>query len=315
MFAVTLLCAASSLSFAQNYPTMPIRLVSPFPPGGGTDLIARTIAAKLVETKHWTVLVDNRAGANGTIGVAEVSRANPAGYDLVIGQKDNLILAPLLQKVPFDTVKDFRPIAYIGGSPVVFLSAASGKYQKFDDVIAAIKANPNSLTMGTSGSGSSAHITTEVMRKRANLSFQHVPYKGSTQALTDLLGGQIDVVGSSIASANALIQAGKIRPLAVSGATRSPSLPDVPTLAELGVRNVEMDIWYGLFGPAGLRPEIARQLNTEVNLIIQRPDVAKILREQGLQPMPRSPEDFARLVQTDYTTWKGVLAETGVKLD
>jgi tripartite-type tricarboxylate transporter receptor subunit TctC len=310
-----LLLAATSFSIAQDFPSKAIRLVSPFPPGGGTDLIARTIASKLSETKSWSVIVDNRAGANGLIGLTEVSRTKPTGYDLVVGQTDNLILGPVLQKVSFDPVNGFTPIGYIGGSPVVFLVAANGKYQSFPDVVAAAKANPGAITLGTSGSGSAAHITGELMRKRAGIQLQHVPYKGSAPALTDLLGGQIDVAGSSIASASAMIRGGKLKAIAVSGAARSPSLPDVPTLAELGVKNVVVDIWYGLFGPADLPSEIVKQLNVEVNTIVQRTDVKKILSEQGLEPKQGTDDDFSRFVRREYSTWKGIIAETGMKLD
>jgi tripartite-type tricarboxylate transporter receptor subunit TctC len=310
-----LLLAASSLALAQSFPSKPIRLVSPFPPGGGTDLIARTVASKLSETKKWSVIVDNRAGANGLIGLTEVSRAKATGYDLVIGQTDNLILGPVLQKVAFDPVESFTPIGYIGGSPVVFLVAANGKYQTFADVASAAKAAPGTITLGTSGSGSAAHITGELMHKRAGIQLQHVPYKGSAAALTDLLGGQINVAGSSIASASAMVRGGKLKAIAVSGATRSSSLPDVPTLAELGVKNVNVEIWYGLFGPADLPGDVLKQLNSEVNTILRRPDVQTILNDQGLEAKPGTADNFSRFVRSEYSAWKGIIAETGVKLD
>lgn len=314
-FGAAMLLAMTCVAFAQDYPSKPVRIVSPFPPGGGTDLIARTVASKLSETKSWSVIVDNRAGANGLIGLTEVSRAKPTGYDLVVGQTDNLILGSVLQKVAFNPIEGFTPIGYIGGSPVVFLVAANGKFQSFIDVVAAAKAHPDTVTLGSSGSGSAAHITGELMRKRAGIQLQHVPYKGSAPALADLMGGQIDVAGSSIASASAMVRGGKLKAIAVSGVARSPSLPDVPTLGELGLKNVSVEIWYGLFGPADLPAEIVKRLNGEVNTIVQRPDVRKILSEQGLEPKPGTANDFSRFVRSDFSSWRSIIAETGVKLD
>ncbi|NMM78891.1 tripartite tricarboxylate transporter substrate binding protein [Acidovorax sp. SRB_24] len=304
-------CAQSS----APYPNKPVRLVTPFPPGGGTDFIARTLSAKLTETKQWVVTVDNRAGASGTIGIGELARLQPTGYDLAVGQRDNLILAPWLQKVNFDTVKSFQPVAYLASTPMLIVASANGKYQSFADVAAAARANPGKITLASTGTGSATHIASELLRTRANIHFQHIPYKGSTPALTDLIGGQVDVAGSSIASAQALIKGGKLKPLAVMSKTRSASLPDVPTLDELGIKNMEFGSWFGVFAPAGLSPEITRQLHAEIQRVTQRPDVVKVLNEQGLEPGVKSVEEFTKFVADDVANIKTIIAETGVKAD
>jgi tripartite-type tricarboxylate transporter receptor subunit TctC len=312
------LALASMGSFAQSpapYPTKPIRLVTPFPPGGGTDFIARTLATKLVESKQWVVTVDNRAGASGTIGMGELARLLPTGYDLAVGQRDNLILAPWLQKVSFDTVKSFQPVAYLASTPMLIVASATGKYQSFADVVAASRAKPGSLTLASTGTGSATHIASELLRTRASLAFQHIPYKGSSPALTDLVGGQVDLAGSSIASAMALIKGGKLKPLVVMGKTRSPALPDVPTLAEVGIHNVEFGSWFGVFAPAGLSPEVARELNEEISRVVQRPEVVKAFQDQGLEPGVKSVQEFAKFVADDVTNVKGIFTETGVKPD
>jgi tripartite-type tricarboxylate transporter receptor subunit TctC len=300
---------------AQVYPDKPIRIVSPFPPGGGTDLLARTVGAKLHEINKWTVVVENKPGANGTMGLSEVARARPTGYELVLGQKDNLVLAPWLFKVSFDSVKDFTPIAMIGTTPVVILAAANSRYRSFADVVAAAKAAPNALSFATSGNGSVSHIASELLRSRANVHLQHVPYKGSGPALADLVGGHVDVAGSSIASAIPLIKGGKARALAVTGLSRNPSLPDVPSLAEFGITNVEVSSWWGLLGPANLPKDIVRRLNEDVNKLLVRADVLNTLKDNGIEAKQTTPEQFANILKTDYHDWEKVIAEIGIKLD
>jgi tripartite-type tricarboxylate transporter receptor subunit TctC len=300
---------------AQVYPDKPIRIVSPFPPGGGTDLLARTVGTKLHEINKWTVVVENKPGANGTMGLSEVARARPTGYELVLGQKDNLVLAPWLFKVSFDSVKDFTPIAMIGTTPVVILAAANSRYRSFADVVAAAKAAPNALSFATSGNGSVSHIASELLRSRANVHLQHVPYKGSGPALADLVGGHVDVAGSSIASAIPLIKGGKARALAVTGLSRNPSLPDVPSLAEFGITNVEVSSWWGLLGPANLPKDIVRRLNEDVNKLLVRADVLNTLKDNGIEAKQTTPEQFANILKTDYHDWEKVIAEIGIKLD
>ena len=310
-----ILACVSCAAAAQGYPAKAIHVVSPFTPGGGTDYIARLFATKLAETTKWQVLVDNKAGANGTLGLIDTAHANPAGYDIVVGQKDNLIISPLLTPVSFDPVKDFTPIGMMGPTPIVILASVDSPYKTFADVIKAAKETPGKLTFGTSGTGSVSHITSELLRQQAGISLLHVPYKGSTPALTDLMGGHVALVGSSIASAMPFLQAGKMRALAVSTAKRSPTLPDVPTIAELGFPSFDVTAWWGLLGPAGMPPDVVAKLNAELNKILARDDVRAALREQGIAPEAGTPAAFGDFVKKDFTSWKEIIVSTGVRLN
>lgn len=308
-------CATCTVTAQGTYPDKPIRVISPFTPGGGTDYVARLLATKFGEVSKWQAVVENRPGANGTLGLIDAAHARPDGYDLVVGQKDNLIISPLLMTVAFDPVKDFTPIGMVGTTPIVILAAANSRYKTFADVAAAAKAAPGKLTFGTSGTGSVSHITSELLRQQAGIDLLHVPYKGSTPALTDLMGGHVELVGSSIASAMPFLQGGQMRALAVSTARRSPTLPDVPTIAELGYPNFDVTAWWGLLGPAGMPANVVSRLNTELNRILARDEVRAALREQGVAAEPGTPKAFGDFVKQDYANWKGIIASTGVRIN
>ena len=316
--AATVLMAAMmpmSATAESAYPTKTIRIVSPFPPGGGTDFVARQLAAKFNEANGWTVIVDNKAGAGGTVGLADVARARNEGYDLVVGQKDNLILSPWLMKVPFDTVKDFTPIGLVGTTPIVFLVPASSPFKTFDDVVKAAREKPGTLTLGSSGNGSVSHIAGELLQAAADFKIQHIPYKGSTPALIDLVGGHVDVVGSSIASASSQLQSGKVRALAVSTAKRNSALPDVPTIAELGYKDFDVTAWWGLLGPAGMPEDVVKRLNAELAKFVQRPEVLEAFKIQGVEAQSSTAAEFAKWVEDDFLAWKDIIARTGVKAE
>jgi tripartite-type tricarboxylate transporter receptor subunit TctC len=242
------LCAAQ----AQTYPAKPIRLIVPFPPGGGTDILSRLVANKLTEVSKWTVIPDNRGGAGGTIGIAEAVRAAPTGYDMVMGQKDNLVVAPWLYKnLSYDPTKDLVAVAHVAYTPVVIVTGVQSRFKTLADVVAAAKAAPDSITYGSPGNGTTIHLAGEIFNSAANIKLRHVPYKGSNPAMMDVLAGNVDLMVSSLPSAIAQIKSGKLRPLAVTSARRSTSLPDVPTVAELGYKDFDVSTWYGLFMPAG----------------------------------------------------------------
>lgn len=310
-----LLACAACLAQAQGYPAKPIRIISPFPPGGGTDLIARLFATKLTELTKWQAIVDNKVGAGGTLGLADAAHANPAGYDIVVGQKDNLIISPRLVPVSFDTAKDFTPIGMMGTTPIVILASSSSPYKTFADVVAAARAAPGTLSFGTSGNGSVSHITSEMLRQQAGVDLQHVPYKGSNPAMVDLLGGHVTLVGASIASAMPHLQSGRMRALAVSTAQRSPTLPNVPTIAELGYPAFDVTAWWGLLGPAGMPTDVVAKLNMELNKVLARPEVRAALLEQGIAAESSTPEAFGAFVRKDFSTWKDIIASTGVRLN
>ena len=285
---------------AQAYPAKPIRMITPFPPGGGTDYLARTVANKLTEFSKWTVVVDNRAGAGGTIGIAEAAKASALGYDVVMGQLDNLAVAPLLYKnLPYDVQRDLQPVALVADSPIILLTASSSPYQSLADVVAAAKAVPDSITFATAGSGTVSHLVAELFGLTAGIKMRHIPYKGSTPALIDVMGGQVGLLSSSIPSALAQVKSGKLRPLAVSSARRSPSLPDVPTIAESGYKDFNVGVWYGVFAPAGTPKPIVTALNAEINKVLMQPDVQQSIRSQGGDVNPTTPEELGLRLKAD----------------
>ncbi|MFC7557605.1 tripartite tricarboxylate transporter substrate binding protein [Pseudoroseomonas wenyumeiae] len=276
--------------------------------------MARALCTRLSEANSWTMVVENRAGANGTIGLAEAARADASGYDIVLGQQDNMILAPLLTKVAFDPLRDFTPIAFAATTPLLLLSSANSPYRSFEDLAKAARAAPDRLTFGSSGSGSNSHVVSELLARRASVRMQHVPYRGSNPALMDLIGGHVSAIGASIASAMSAIQSGAVRPLAVTGARRNPSLPEVPTLVELGY-DVQITNWWGVLGPAGVPYPVVERLNQAVNVQLGRPDLARTLNDQGIEPAPTSAAAFASMLRKEAETWKSIVAEIGLRLD
>lgn len=301
---------------AQAYPAKPIRMITPFPPGGGTDYLARTVANKLTEFSKWTVVVDNRAGAGGTIGIAEAAKASALGYDVVMGQLDNLAVAPLLYKnLPYDVQRDLQPVALVADSPIILLTASSSPYQSLADVVAAAKAVPDSITFATAGSGTVSHLVAELFGLTAGIKMRHIPYKGSTPALIDVMGGQVGLLSSSIPSALAQVKSGKLQPLAVSSARRSPSLPDVPTIAESGYKDFNVGVWYGVFAPAGTPKPIVTALNAEINKVLMQPDVQQSIRSQGGDVNPTTPEELGLRLKADILKWRGVIDAAKITLE
>ena len=301
---------------AQAYPAKPIRMITPFPPGGGTDYLARTVANKLTEFSKWTVVVDNRAGAGGTIGIAEAAKASALGYDVVMGQLDNLAVAPLLYKnLPYDVQRDLQPVALVADSPIILLTASSSPYHSLADVVAAAKAVPDSITFATAGSGTVSHLVAELFGLTAGIKMRHIPYKGSTPALIDVMGGQVGLLSSSIPSALAQVKSGKLRPLAVSSARRSPSLPDVPTIAESGYKDFNVGVWYGVFAPAGTPKPIVTALNAEINKVLMQPDVQQSIRSQGGDVNPTTPEELGLRLKADILKWRGVIDAAKITLE
>ncbi|MFM9981006.1 MAG: Bug family tripartite tricarboxylate transporter substrate binding protein [Burkholderiales bacterium] len=315
LIAGVALAAASGLACAQAYPNQPIRMIIPSTPGGGTDFIGRLVSTRLAELNGWTVLPINRPGAGTALGLAEGAKANPAGYDLVIGQTDNVTLIPLLMKVAYDPIKDLTPVANVATTPMVLIVKEDSPYKKLGDAIAAAKAAPGKIAYGTSGTGGQVHIAMELLQLQAGFKMQHVPYKGSAPALADLLGGHLGFAGSSISSAATLTHAGKIRALAVTSPKRNQALPDVPTVAESGYKDYSVVSYYGVFGPAGLPQAVVARLNADINKLLARPDVRTALLGQGLEPHPLSTDEFAALIRDDIRKNKDVIASAGIKVE
>ncbi len=301
---------------APAFPSKPIRLIVPFPPGGGTDILSRLVATKLTEANKWTVVADNKGGAGGTIGIGEAVKAAPTGHDLVMGQKDNLVIGPWLYKnLPWDPTRDLTAVAHVAWTPVIIATSVNSKYKTLADVVAAAKAAPGTVTYGSPGNGTSIHLAGDLFEKAAGIKLSHIPYKGSNPALMDALAGNVDLLVSSVPSAMGQIKAGKLRPLAVTSAQRSSSLPDVPTVAESGFKDFDVSTWYGLFAPAGTPASIVGILNAEVNKLLATAEMKSAIHAQGAEPQAMTSAQFEALLKTDYAKWKGIVEASGAKIE
>jgi len=299
---------------AQTYPAKPIRLIVPFTPGGGTDFVSRLVAMELAKSTGWTVVVENKAGAAGTIGLIEAARANNEGYDIVMGQADNLIIAPAIQKnVSIDPIKDLTPVILVASSPFLLMVEANSKYKTLPEIIAAAKANATAITYGTAGHGTFPHLAMELLQSAGNFKVVEIPYKGAAPAMTDLLGGHTSMAALSIASGMPHIQAGKLRGLAVTSAKRNPALPDVPTVAESGFKDFEATGWLGILVPNGVPPAIIARLNTEISKVMQNPEVRKALIAQGVEARTSTPEEFGAMLKSETAKWHKIVETAGIK--
>ncbi|UZN51374.1 tripartite tricarboxylate transporter substrate binding protein [Cupriavidus cauae] len=319
LLALLAACGMAAIAPVQAdtaWPAKPIRLVIPFPPGGGTDILSRLVANQLTQSAKWTVVPDNRPGAGGTIGIAEVVRAAPTGYELVMGQKDNLVVAPWLYKtVKYDPSKDLVAVTHVAYTPIMIVAPANSPFKNIADVVAAAKRAPGSIKYGSPGNGTTIHLAAEIFSQAAGIKLLHVPYKGSNAAMMDAIAGNVDLMVASVPSAMAQIKAGKLRALAVTSATRSTSLPDVPTLAESGYKQVDVSTWYGIFAPAKTPREVVDKLAAEVNKQLATPAMIQAIHEQGAEPKLMSQKQFADLVQSDYKKWKTIVQESGATVE
>jgi tripartite-type tricarboxylate transporter receptor subunit TctC len=300
---------------AKDYPSKPVRLVIPFPPGGGTDILSRVIANKLTETTGWAIVPENKGGAGGTIGISDAVKAPATGYDMVMGQKDNLILGPYLYKnLPWNPVKDLTPVAHVAYTPVIIATSVNSPYKSIADVVKAAKATPGKITYGSPGNGTSIHIAGHMFEKAAGIELTHVPYKGSNPALMDAIAGNVDLLVSSIPSAIGQIKAGKLRPLAVTSAKRSSSLPDVPTMQDAGMKGFDVSTWYGLFMPAGTPAPIVQKVNAQVNKLLAMPEVKEAIAAQGAEPQAMSIKEFDAMYKADFSASKALVEASGAKI-
>jgi tripartite-type tricarboxylate transporter receptor subunit TctC len=308
--------AVAAPAQAQSYPDKPIKLVVPFAPAGATDVLARIVGQKLSELEKQPVIVDNRAGAGGNIGSDAVAKAAPDGYTLLMGAVGtHAINVSLYKKMPYDPVKDFIPVVLVATVPNVLVVPASLPVNSVKELIAYGKANPGKLNFGSSGNGTSIHLSGELFKSMTGMDMQHVPYKGSGPATVDLLSGQVQMMFDNLPSAMPNIKSGKLKALAVTSAKRSPSLPDVPTIAEAGVPGYEAPSWFGILVPKGTPPEIVAKLNTDINKILAMPDTKKKFLEQGAEPAGGTPEQFAALINSEIPKWAKVVKASGAQID
>lgn len=312
---LALVCVAG-LSAAQGYPDKPIRLIVPFPPGGGTDVLAREAALKVAKNTGWNIVTENRPGSGGNIGVDNVAKSAADGYSLVLGQTSNLAINPTLYaKLPYDPEKDLTAIGLIADAPLVLVVPANSPLKSFDDMIAAARAKPELLTYASSGNGTVAHLAAVQLQNAAGIKLTHIPYKGAAQASNDLIGGQIDMYLSSVPTLIGHIRNGKMRALAVTAAQRASDLPDVPTIAERGYPGFEAVTWFGLAAPAGVPKEIVQRLNAEFNKALQTSDLSQKYQEQGARVLTGTPEDFAKLIHDDRIRWGKIVKDSGARVE
>lgn len=301
---------------ADEYPSRPIKLVVPGTAGGGMDVIARVIGDKISVALKQPVVVENKAGAGGNIAVDYVAKSPADGYTIIIGQTAHFSINPFLyDKLPFDAAKDFTPVVMLAEAPNVMVVGAQSPYKTLADVVQAAKASSDGLALATPGNGTVSHLTGELFQKTAGIKFTHIPYKGAAPALTDVMGGRVPVMLSSVPTALSQIKAGKLRPVAVSAVKRSPALPDVPTIGEQGYPGFDAGTWYGLLVPAGTPPEVVAKLNAVANEAIKQPEVRDKILAEGGDVSGGTSEEFAAMLKADSAKWSKVVKESGAKID
>ncbi len=298
------------------YPSKPITMIVPFSAGGTTDILARIVGQALTAELGQSVIIDNRAGAGGNIGGQAAARSPADGYTLFMGTVGtHAINAALYKKMPFDPIKDFTPLTRVANVPNLLVANPAQPFKTVKELIAYAKAHPGQLNFGSSGNGSSIHLSGELFKTMAKVDMQHVPYKGSAPAVTDLLGNQIAIMFDNMPSAIQHVRSGKLRPIAVTTAKRSPELPGVPTIAEAGVPGYEATSWFGLFAPAGTPPAVVSKLNSAIVKVLAKADVKKKINEQGAEVYSETPEQFSAFIQKESLKWGKVVRESGASVD
>ena len=312
-FALAMLITATAS--AQSYPARPLRMIVPFPAGGGSDAVGRIIGQKLTERFGQQVVVDNRAGAGGSVGTEAAVRATPDGYNMVLASTSEIAINPALYKLGYDTLKDLAPVALVASAAMVVVVPPSAGLDSVKDLVALAKAKPGALNVASAGNGTITHLSGELFRSLAGLNWTHVPYKGAPPALTDVAGGRVQVMFSSLPAAMPLIKSGRVKAIAVSTRGRQPSLPDVPTVVESGVAAYEVVYWYGVFVPAATPIAIMTRLAGEIEQSLQQKDVILNLANQGALPGSSTQAQFAQFVQAEHARWTKLVKSSGAKSD
>jgi len=297
------------------YPERGLRIVVPFAPGGGTDVVARTLAQEMAKDLGVSVIIENRPGAGTIVGTQAVAVSAADGYTLLMGTFANAVNPSLNTKLPYDPHKDFAPVALIARSFNIVVVNPKSQIRTIADLIAAAKANPGKMTFGTFGAGTSAHLAGELFKDMAKVNLTAVPYKGAAPAITDLIGGQIDVMFTTVASAASLVESGQLRAIAVTSAERSPAFPQVPTVAEAGVPGYAAESWYGLFARAGTPPELIDRLNRSAASAVQSEAFRRLSVNEGLVTVALPPEALERYFLAEEERWRRVISEAGIKME
>lgn len=303
-------------AWAQQYPTRPVRLVVPFPPGGSTDILARLVAQKLSEDLGQTVLVDNRPGAGGTLGANLVAKSLADGYTLLMGSSGPISISPsLMKKLPYDPTKDYAAISLIATIPTMLVVNPSVPVKTVAELVALAKSKPGKMNFASTGNGATPHLAAELFKFSAGVDIVHVPYKGSAPAVADLLGGQVDLMFEQVPAVLPHVKAGKLRAIAVSSATRSAAMPELPTIAESGLPGFEVSSWFGILAPTGTPPEIINRLNGALVRIMANAQVRETLAAQGAEAVGTTPQAFAATIGSEIPKWASVVKRAGVTVD
>ena len=300
---------------AAVWPTKPVRIVVPYPPGGPTDIVARLVGQRLQERTRQPFVVDNRAGAGGNIGAEAAAKAPADGYTLLLGTTAHAINPSLFPNLGYDIRRDFAPVALLTSMPLVLVVPASSTASTVADVVAMAKSRNGALPYASSGNGQSTHLAAELFATMAGAPMTHVPYKGSAPALTDLAGGQVALMFDTVLSAMPQVKAGRLKAIAVTSAQRAPSAPELPTVAEAGYKGFEADQWYGIVAPAGTPREVVMKLNAQINQSLNAPELRTRLAAEGAVATPNPPERFGQLIAAEIARWKPVIRSGRVKSD
>jgi tripartite-type tricarboxylate transporter receptor subunit TctC len=308
--------AAAPAATAQSYPAKPVRIVVHFPPGGPTDLVARLVGQRMSEAWGQQVIVDNRPGAGGVIGVELVVRSQPDGHTLLFATGGSMSITPALgKKLPYDVFSDVTPVSLLVINPQLLVLHPSVPANSVAELIRLAKARPGQLNYASVGPGSPQHLGMELLKSLTGTDMVHIPYKGTAPAVTDLLAGQVSFMFNSMPSVLPHVRVGRLKALAVSTGRRSPAVPDIPTVAEAGVPGFHYATWYGLFAPAATPKDVIAKVNAEVNRILQDKEIARRLISEGAEPAPGTPEDLGKYMRAEYEQWKKTIAAANLKIE
>ena len=312
--AICIVAAAWSLAVLAAYPDRPIKVIVPFAPGGGTDLVARTLAVSMAEDLRQPIIIDNKPGGSTIIGTEALAKSPADGYTLVVATLAHAVNPSLKAKLPYSQEKDFAPVILVGVSPNVVVVGANSPYKTFAEFLSAAKANPGKLSYASQGGGTSAHLAGELFNSMTNAKLTHIPYKGAGPALTDVISGQVDVMFATASAVGNLVDAGKLRALAVTTPTRSPSpqLSMLPTVAESGVPGYSAGSWYGYFAPAGTPPELIQKLNASIKKAAQSAAFKSRVESEGLVIKTGTPEDFDKFEKSEELRWRAVIKSANI---
>jgi len=311
----TALLVVPAFALAQSYPSKPVRIIIPFPPGAATDITGRYVAQKLGETLGQLAIAENRPGANGTIGLEITAKAPPDGHTLVLGQTGNLAISPAITKVAYDPIRDFAPISMVIASPHVLVVHPSVPAKSVKEVVAFARGRPGQLNYASTGSGSAGHLGMELLKKATRMDVVHVPYKGGVAGLTDLVAGQVAMMFTSVMTTAAVIKANRVRVIAVGSLKRSPALPDTPTIAESGYPGFDVISWWGLLGQAAMPKEIVARINKEVVTMMATQDAKDRIGALGADIVTNTPEQFAAYVKSEIGKWGQAIKDSGARVD